>query len=154
MVGNDAVPTFEAEVLPAGSAPKESTFQPNPEEVVADTSAQPSAQDTIMGSTSGDVHTGLGHPGQGQSSYELRHDGQSRDSNPGASQQGVGATTSEFKNVDHRDPKFAHHRGIDKEDRVLGRGEIPSAEEREAQSADNVAAEHSGKDRQDRGTSK
>ncbi|KAH7363658.1 hypothetical protein BKA66DRAFT_425397, partial [Pyrenochaeta sp. MPI-SDFR-AT-0127] len=31
LVGNDAVPTFEAEVLPAGTAPKKDSSQPNPE---------------------------------------------------------------------------------------------------------------------------
>jgi hypothetical protein len=35
------------------------------------------ASDTLQGATSGDVHTGLGHPGQGQSSSELR-DGSSK----------------------------------------------------------------------------
>lgn len=32
--------------------------------------------DTIGGATSADVHKGYGHPGQGQTSTELRHDGQ------------------------------------------------------------------------------
>jgi hypothetical protein len=31
------------------------------------------ASSTITGATSADVHTGLGHPGQGQTSNELRH---------------------------------------------------------------------------------
>jgi hypothetical protein len=30
------------------------------------------ASDTISGATSADVHTGIGHPGQGQTSSELR----------------------------------------------------------------------------------
>lgn len=34
------------------------------------------ASDTLTGATSADVHDGLGHPGQGMSSKELRHDGQ------------------------------------------------------------------------------
>ncbi|KAH8115937.1 hypothetical protein DFH11DRAFT_1876519 [Phellopilus nigrolimitatus] len=36
----------------------------------------PAAEDTLTGATSGDVYDGLGHPGQGQTSAELRHDGQ------------------------------------------------------------------------------
>lgn len=153
---------FQAETLPPGTAPKESTFQPNPISEVppianmredADiTSEQAYAEDTITGSTSADVHTGLGHPGQGQTSAEIRHDGEKGRKNPGKGLQGVGASTQEFKTVDHTDPKFKDHRGIDKEDRVLGRGEILSAEERVAESAESVAAEHSGKERRDRGT--
>ncbi|TBU31352.1 hypothetical protein BD309DRAFT_541749 [Dichomitus squalens] len=34
-----------------------------------------SAGDTLTGATSADVHQGLGHPGQGQTSAELHHDG-------------------------------------------------------------------------------
>lgn len=36
-----------------------------------------SAQDTLPGATSADVHTGIGHPGSGQSSAEVEHDGKS-----------------------------------------------------------------------------
>jgi hypothetical protein len=72
MVGNDAKPEFHAETLPAGTAPPESTFQPNPD--VNNQKMFHQASDTLQGATSGDVHTGLGHPGQGQSSSEL-HDG-------------------------------------------------------------------------------
>lgn len=70
IVGNDAVPEFHAQILPAGTAPQESTYHPNP-----DLNNQKMYQDasrTVTGATSGDVHTGLGHPGQGQSSSELR----------------------------------------------------------------------------------
>lgn len=43
------------------------------------------ASDTLIGATSADVHDGLGHPGQGMSSKELRHDGQ-----PGRKRHGEG----------------------------------------------------------------
>lgn len=33
------------------------------------------ALDTLGGATSGDVNTGFGHPGQGQTSTEIRHEG-------------------------------------------------------------------------------
>ena len=36
-VGNDAVPEFSAETLPAGTAPKSSTFKPNPVDSVPPT---------------------------------------------------------------------------------------------------------------------
>ena len=36
-----------------------------------------SAGDTLTGATSADVHGGLGHPGSGMSSAEVRHDGKS-----------------------------------------------------------------------------
>ncbi|KAK6430898.1 hypothetical protein LTR95_012943 [Oleoguttula sp. CCFEE 5521] len=81
LVGNDAIPEFNAKVLPAGSAPADKTFKPNPtDEAPANQDAgqgATSAADTIGGATSADVHTGLGHPGQGQSSKELRDGGAS-----------------------------------------------------------------------------
>ncbi|KAI8932649.1 hypothetical protein NX059_010145 [Plenodomus lindquistii] len=72
LVGNDAVPTFSAEVLPAGSAPASSTYTPNPD--LNNQKLYQDASSTLTGATSADVHTGLGHPGQGQTSQEL-HDG-------------------------------------------------------------------------------
>ncbi|KAH7925900.1 hypothetical protein BV22DRAFT_1033507 [Leucogyrophana mollusca] len=45
----------------------------------------PTASSTLTGATSADVHEGLGMPGQGMSSKELRHDGQ-----PGRKRQGQG----------------------------------------------------------------
>ncbi|OJA21020.1 hypothetical protein AZE42_02353 [Rhizopogon vesiculosus] len=43
------------------------------------------ASDTLTGATSADVYDGLGHPGQGMSSKELRHDGR-----PGRKRYGEG----------------------------------------------------------------
>ncbi|RPA99514.1 hypothetical protein L873DRAFT_886794 [Choiromyces venosus 120613-1] len=67
-------PTFSAQTLPAGTAPPANTFQP------ANTVIEPAAvtgHPTLHpGATSADVHTGLGHPGSGQTGRELRHDGQ------------------------------------------------------------------------------
>lgn len=71
LVGNDAAPEFSAQILPAGSAPASKTHQPNPD--LNNQKMYQSASSTITGATSADVHTGLGHPGQGQSSNELRH---------------------------------------------------------------------------------
>ncbi|KAL8786534.1 MAG: hypothetical protein Q9195_008165 [Heterodermia aff. obscurata] len=74
-VGNDAFPEFTAQTLPAGSAPASNTFTPNPSADPTENlpSTETSAADTLGGATSADVHTGLGHPGQGQTSNELRH---------------------------------------------------------------------------------
>ncbi len=66
----DRAPEFHAETLPAGSAPKSKTFTPNPD--LNNQKTFTSASSTLVGADSGSVHTGLGHPGQGQSSSELR----------------------------------------------------------------------------------
>ena len=78
----DKVPTFHGKILPAGSAPQESSFEPQANEVPSqadnpdvDAETSTSASATLGGSTAADVHTGYGHPGQGQTSKELRHDG-------------------------------------------------------------------------------
>ena len=59
-----------------------------------------SAQDTLVGATSADVHTGYGHPGQGQSSAELR-DG----SKAAGGLQSVGASGARSSGQDARDNK-------------------------------------------------
>ena len=67
----DRAPEFHAQTLPAGSAPKADTYTPNPD--INNQKTFTSASSTLVGADSGSVHTGLGHPGQGQSSSEL-HD--------------------------------------------------------------------------------
>jgi len=78
LVGNDAKPEFHAQTLPAGTAPKENTFKPNP---ISETPGQAnntlndrshgkestavSASDTLGGATSKDTYAGLGKPMQG-----------------------------------------------------------------------------------------
>ncbi|MCJ1425241.1 hypothetical protein MMC29_003129 [Sticta canariensis] len=93
LVGNDAVPTFNAQTLPPGTAPADRTFEPEPRTEVPsqasvsadadDDAPLTSASDTLGGVTSADVHTGLGKPLQGQTSTELRHEGQHHRKNPG-----------------------------------------------------------------------
>ena len=90
MSEKDKAPEFSAQTLPAGTAPPENTFKPNPifetpgqadneDTLQSDDkeSTNTSALDTLGGVTSGDVHKGLGHPGSGQTSSELRNEGQS-----------------------------------------------------------------------------
>jgi hypothetical protein len=55
--------------MPAGTAPPERTFAPastNSNDRPEDDDALVSAEDTLVGATSKDVHKGLGHPGSGQ----------------------------------------------------------------------------------------
>lgn len=83
-IGNDAVPEFDAQVLPAGSAPASKTFQPNPIDEAPGQANNPVANETatsaldMPGATSGDVHAGYGRPASGQTSSELANDGKTR----------------------------------------------------------------------------
>ena len=92
----DFAPEFSAKTLPPGTAPKDRKFQPNPDNEVLgqgnnpDVPTQADALD-MPGATSGDVHTGLGHPGSGQTSSELRHEGQHTSKRVGSGFEGVGA---------------------------------------------------------------
>ena len=133
-------------MLPAGSAPADKTFKPQNDLEVPPVGMQPGDElheataPTVGETTSADVHTGLGHPGDGMSSKEIRHDG---DTSGGKSLEGVGASTREFKTVDERDPKMKQHRALDNDEAEVGRGTTggPAAEEREPVSAETVAAE-------------
>jgi len=160
---NDNVPEFSAETLPAGSAPASRTFQPNPTGEVPPVanyssdmdpgSGTANASDTLSGATSADVHTGLGHPGQGQTSTELRHDGEHHRKKQGGGLIGVGAGSMETGGVHNareavnpHDPAFADQRGLDDEEAAKSagqRGNIggPAAEERIPEGSETVAAE-------------
>ena len=92
----DYAPEFSAKTLPPGTAPQENTFTPNP---TGEVPGQASNPDTTVqsdpldfpGATSADVHSGYGHPGQGQTSSELRHEGQHTSKKVGAGLEGAGA---------------------------------------------------------------
>merc|ERR1712225_54964 len=81
-VGNDAAPSFSAETLPAGSAPSDRTFKPNTQNEIPGQAMNPnisketwtSADSTLGGATSKDVHQGLGQP-MPQGRKELHHGG-------------------------------------------------------------------------------
>lgn len=155
-VGNDAIPEFSAQTLPPGSAPASNTHKPNNISDVppvanyrndneAD-SGVASATSTLGGSTSGDVNTGLGKPMQGQTSAELRHDGQShRKAVGGGGVEGLN-TAPGHKNVDPHAPEFAGQRALDSDVAQPGqRGTVGGApaEERVPETATGVAAENS-----------
>jgi len=132
--------------VPPGTAPADRTFAPNTQSEVPGQANNPniskdtwtSAQDTISGATSADVHTGLGHPGSGQTSNELHGDGNYQGKRERQGLAGVGADqTDSFRerglDIDH--PKGTKGKsGVNRED-------IPGAEEREPVSSEFVASE-------------
>jgi hypothetical protein len=111
----DNAPEFTAKTLPPGSAPKEHTYQPNPDSEIPSQADNPNvlrdhgkestyttAESTLGGADSRDVHKGLGHPGVGQTSTEIRHDGQHHRKRDGAGLEGAGSSGD--KGMD--DPKY------------------------------------------------
>ncbi|KAL9099130.1 MAG: hypothetical protein Q9163_005324 [Psora crenata] len=155
-VGNDAAPEFSAKTLPPGSAPAESTFTPNPVSEIPSQALNPdndrrhgkestktSASDTLGGATSADVHKGMGHPGQGMTSKELKHDGNQTASKEGSGLASVGAsgTASSNQMADARtEPNV---RAYDQEDGHLagqrgGADKQPGAAERHPESAEHI----------------
>ncbi|KAI1071515.1 hypothetical protein LB507_004898 [Fusarium sp. FIESC RH6] len=138
LVGNDAAPEFHAEQHPAGTAPPENTFRPNPEtEIPAQASGNEGAvpaSATLGGATSADVHTGLGKPAAGQTSQELH--GTEKKNRSGL--EGVGANPS--------DPIHAMDADRDHPTNYRGKGgenalDYAGAEDREPAKAEEVASE-------------
>jgi len=141
-VGNDAAPEFRAQTLPTGTAPADRTFQPNTRDEIPGQANNPnisketwtSAQDTIGGATSADVHTGYGHPGSGQTSIELH--GKRKKERSGLT--GVGANSGDpirERGFDIDAPKGTRGKSGENRQDILG------AEERVPESAEAVAAE-------------
>jgi hypothetical protein len=99
-----------------------------------------SASSTLTGASSADVHTGLGHPGQGQTSNELRHPDKKGGSGLAGLAEGVGqgGAAKELKD----DPTHAQQRNL---------GDVPTgergntgglaAQEREPEGAERVAGD-------------
>lgn len=129
LVGNDAAPEFSAKTLPAGSAPADRTFAPNPISEVpgqADNdnvlrshgkeSTQTTASSTLGGATSGEVHTGLGKPVQGENT---------RDRGGGLAGVGASGAASGNQMVDER--VQAGQRGLEKEGGP--RGQVKGSDE-------------------------
>ncbi|KAK2053048.1 hypothetical protein LY76DRAFT_525442 [Colletotrichum caudatum] len=138
-VGNDAHPEFHAQAYPAGTAPKENTFQPNPPDVpgraLNPEAADYTAPNDFAGATSADVHTGLGKPMQGQTSNEVRGAHPRHRKKESAGLEGVGATGEDPIKKRHLDEDFdaAARRNI---------SEVPGAEERYPVTAEQVASEN------------
>lgn len=82
----------------------------------------------------------MGHPGQGQTSSELRHDGGNKQ---GSGLEGVGASGVKSANlVDQHDPKFAGQRTLEKDEaqpkNILGGA---TAGEKVPETSETVASE-------------
>ena len=111
----DDASEFTAKTLPPGSAPESRTFQPNTQSEIpsqadnanvlpdhGEESTYTPASATLGGADSRDVHRGLGHPGSGQTSAEIRHDGEHHRKRAGAGLEGVGSSGDKGMN----DPKY------------------------------------------------
>jgi len=107
---NDRVPEYHAETLPAGTAPKSRTFQPNPSPEDSGIPV-PNPDRSFPGATSADVHTGLGHPGQGETSTELRHDGSHGRKKQGSGLAGLASGVG--NQLPSEDPKHVGSRSLD-----------------------------------------
>jgi hypothetical protein len=97
------------------------------------------ASSTITGATSADVHTGLGHPGQGQTSNELRH----ADTRKGHGLTGLADSVSQgdIKSLKD-DPRHADQRNLgDVPTGQRGNTGGPPAQELVPESAESVAAD-------------
>ncbi|KAF2749531.1 hypothetical protein M011DRAFT_484944 [Sporormia fimetaria CBS 119925] len=135
----DSIPTFSAQTMPAGTAPTESTYLPNPD--LNNRRMYVSASDTLPGTDSAAVHKGLGHPGQGMTSSELHHDGQHGRKRQGLGTVGLNTGAAAQKMVDPHDPVFGEQRALDKDVRTGGTGAGGDlAEDRMPESAERVAA--------------
>ncbi|KAI1407895.1 hypothetical protein F5Y13DRAFT_120892 [Hypoxylon sp. FL1857] len=146
-VGNEAIPEFHAEMHAPGTAPREHTFQPRPEGETPAVAPNVESQrltdpaDTLGGTTSQAVHTGLGKPIQGQTGAELHGDlhgdHTSRRKKEHAGLEGVGASVGDSARQKGADlPE-----GVEKGTRGKGSADYPSASERIPASAEEVAAE-------------
>ncbi|KAI2615311.1 hypothetical protein GGR54DRAFT_612986 [Hypoxylon sp. NC1633] len=148
-VGNEAIPEFHMEKHTPGTAPREDTYQPRPEgEITAEAPNVESRQftnptETLGGTTSQAVHTGLGKPVQGQSGAELHgdlhgdHVGRRKKEHAGL--EGVGASVGDSVRQKGADlPE-----GVEKGTRGKGSADYPSATEHIPTSAEELAAERS-----------
>ncbi|KAF2194897.1 hypothetical protein K469DRAFT_650895 [Zopfia rhizophila CBS 207.26] len=134
----DRAPEFSAETLPAGTAPKSATYEPNPD--LNNQKMYQVASSTLQGANSADVHTGLGHPGQGQTSVEVRHDGQHGRKKEGLGLPGLTEAGNKGDPVKGKDPQFAGQRNLEEDVPAGQRGTLGGqpAEERVPESADRV----------------
>lgn len=163
----DYKPTFSAHTVPEGTAPKENLFQPNPEETVPGQTTEMSgrshgkesthttASSTLGGATSGDVHKGMGKPAVGQTSAELRHEGDPHRKHHGSGLTGVGAS-GQGTNIDSRrleterlEEVSGSHKRVDPSQKgpsLQDKG--VAAEDKQPASAESIASEtqkHGGK---------
>jgi hypothetical protein len=104
---------------------------------------QPAAN-TLPGTDSKAMHTGLGHPGQGQTSSELRHDGQHHAKKQGTGTVGLNTVGQSQKELNPQDPQFANQRKLDQDYPTGARAGVGgnAGEDRIPEPAERVAAEN------------
>lgn len=146
LVGNDRVPEFHAETCPAGTAPRENTYQPRPEgEVPAqaynDNNIASAADVALQGATSADLYTGMGKPIQGQEKREIEKPsgGHRKKERTGVAGRGGsdGVDIVREKGADLPE-------GVEKGMRGKASDEYPRAEDRVPASAEEIASERKG----------
>ncbi|KAL4879431.1 hypothetical protein BJY04DRAFT_193982 [Aspergillus karnatakaensis] len=98
----DYAPEFHLETHPPGTAPAGSSYHPNAIDHTGEQALNPNverahgkesvkttAEQTLMGATSQDVHRGIGKPASGQTTSELRYGGEHANKNPGRGLEGA-----------------------------------------------------------------
>ncbi|KAF7720169.1 Uncharacterized protein PECH_007403 [Penicillium ucsense] len=144
---------FHMEKHPLGTAPAGNSYSANAQGEVGSQANNPavmpsddkegvytSAADTMTGSTSADLHTGMGKPIGGQTSSELAHDGAHGRKKQGSGLEGVGSSMDD-RSIERDMP---NQRGLEREQNVSGqRGNKAdrSAADMRPESAETVAAE-------------
>ncbi|CEO59537.1 hypothetical protein PMG11_04211 [Penicillium brasilianum] len=126
----DQRPEFHMERLPPGTAPASNSYTPNTVNQVGGQANNPdvlrahgkeavytSAESTLRGATSADVHTGFGKPLVGQTGVEVAHDGAHGRKKQRGSLEGVGAS-HEDKSMER---KLPDQRSLEKEHQMSGR---------------------------------
>lgn len=146
-VGNEAVPEFHAETYEPGTAPREDTYQPNPIYETPGQNSNSSSEtytdpaSTLMGSTSADVHQGLGKPLQGQEGTELHggHGRKAKSERTGLEglAPGAGLDSAREKGADLPEGVYRGVKSGQKED-----PSYPGAEDKIPESAETVAREN------------
>lgn len=113
-IGNDAAPDFHCHTVPSGSAPPDRTFRPDTSKSIPGQSypnskreTWQSAESTLTGSTSGDVHGWMGEPFHGHKSEDLRHQ-TTQKSGP----EGVRATAQDLIKKRGPDSQQVDHKGL------------------------------------------
>jgi hypothetical protein len=120
---------FHLERHPPGTAPASNSFSAKTVDKVGSQANNPdvlrahgkeavhtTAESTLRGATSADVHTGLGKPLVGETSVETRHDGAHGRKNQRAGMEGTGASMEDRS----AKGKFPDQRGYEKEHNMRG----------------------------------
>ncbi|KAK4174172.1 hypothetical protein QBC36DRAFT_389191 [Triangularia setosa] len=145
-ISHEAVPEFHAKTYPPGSAPKESTFYPNPIHAIPGQAMNPDLDPSlrtraldIPGADSKEIYNESGagsRPLEGQTAREIRESGRKKDRSGIAARGGIDTTGDRSIEESMKD------RGMglpeDKERKVLEKG--ISAMERGATTAEEIGS--------------